>query len=125
MTLLKYEEQLTELVDRQEEQLSEVVDRRDKHLTVMTNRRKKRLVGMADRQGQKEPKLADTPPMTPHFFKIILSPHASKLVSSSSGFMMRHFHLISFFSVSTWIAYVLSFFIFFFSTCMAFDQKSL
>lgn len=79
LTLLKYEEQLTELVDRQEEQLSEVVDRRDKHLTVMTNRRKKRLVGMADRQGQKEPKPADTPPMTPHFFKIILSPHASKL----------------------------------------------
>lgn len=85
----------------EEEQPVEMVDRREDHLAETAARREKQPAGMASRQGQGEPRPVDIPERTPHFFKIILSPHASKLVSSASGFMMRHFHLISLSSVST------------------------
>ncbi|XP_049389915.1 B3 domain-containing protein At3g18960-like isoform X1 [Solanum stenotomum] len=63
----------------QEEQPVEMVDRREEHPAETAARREKQPAGMANRQGQGEPKPVDIPEITPHFFKIILSPHASKL----------------------------------------------
>lgn len=111
-----------EMADRQEEQPpemvdsrpTEMVDRQEVNPAEMADRREEQPAGMEDRRGQEEPRPVDTPEINAHFFKIILSPHASKLVSSASGFMMRHLHLISFFSVCTCMAYVRSFCIFLF-----------
>lgn len=76
---LPQEEQPAEMVDRQEEQPAEMGDRREEHPTDMADRREEEPAGTSDRRGREEPRPVDIPETTPHFFKIILSPHASKL----------------------------------------------
>ncbi|PHU16893.1 hypothetical protein BC332_12588 [Capsicum chinense] len=76
-----------EMADRQEEQPpemvdsrpTEMVDRQEVNPAEMADRREEQPAGMEDRRGQEEPRPVDTPEINTHFFKIILSPHASKL----------------------------------------------
>ncbi|CAN4080694.1 unnamed protein product [Withania somnifera] len=78
-TVDRREEHPAEMADRREEHPAEMADRREEHPEEMADRREGHPAEMADRRGRNEPKPVDIPETTPHFFKIILSPHASKL----------------------------------------------
>ncbi|MCD7447667.1 hypothetical protein HAX54_032286 [Datura stramonium] len=75
----RWEEQTAEMEERREEQPAGRVDRRGEQPTEMVDRQEEQLADMVDRRGQEKPKPVDSLEITPHFFKIILSPHASKL----------------------------------------------
>ncbi|XP_059309293.1 B3 domain-containing protein At1g49475-like isoform X1 [Lycium ferocissimum] len=75
-TTLPQEEQPAEMVvDRWKELLTKMVERREEQ---PADRREEQPEEMVDRRGQEEPKPVNIPE-PPHFYKIILSPHASKL----------------------------------------------
>ncbi|KAK4371512.1 hypothetical protein RND71_010987 [Anisodus tanguticus] len=75
----RWKELLAKMVERREGQPEEMVDGREEQPAEMEDRQEGQPAEMEDRQGQEEPKPVNIPEIPFHFFKIILSPHASKL----------------------------------------------